>query len=80
MHAAGSDVFAGDVRSLLDDMDQRHAVAPAQLVVLLELIQDLRCFDTFLAKSFFAGNLQQLAGREPGLLFYRVQISLERHG
>ena len=40
MAAGGADVLGADVRAPGDDVDQGHAVAPAEVVVLLEPCQD----------------------------------------
>lgn len=45
MAARRADVLGPDARPLLDDVDYRHAVTPAQLVVVLEPREDLGGLD-----------------------------------
>src|SRR5690606_28285530 len=77
--ARRADVLGPDARPLLDDVDHRHAVTPAQLVVVLEPGEDLGGLDGGVVVAALLRLLEQLARCEPGLLLDRVEVGLERH-
>src|SRR5690606_7199228 len=72
--ARRADVLGPDARPLLDDVVHRHAVTPAQLVVVLEPGEDLGGLDGGVDVAALLRLLEQPARCEPGLLLDRVEV------